>query len=91
MPTYLIAFILSEFNCTAGEPIDVDVPHSVCSTKESESDRALAVEFGPRLMQALENMTGLKYKDQGIRKMQQVALPDFSAGAMENWGLVTYR
>lgn len=91
MSTYLVAFIISDFNCTEGNPIDTDVPHRVCSTKESSEDRQLAVEYGPRIMQALENMTGLKYKDQGFGKMHQVALPDFSAGAMENWGLVTYR
>lgn len=91
MSTYLIAFIVSDFNCTHGNPIDTDVPHGVCSTKDSINERALAVEYGPQIMQALEGMTGLKYKDQGLGKMDQVAIPDFSAGAMENWGLVTYR
>lgn len=91
MSTYLVAFTISDFNCTEGSPIDTGVPHSVCSTKESADDRQLAVEYGPRIMQAIESMLGLKYKDQGFGKMHQVALPDFSAGAMENWGIVTYR
>lgn len=91
MPTYLIAFIVSDFNCTEGNVIDTDVPHYVCSTKESAAERQLAVDYGPIIMKSLENMTCLKYKDQGLGKMHQVALPDFSAGAMENWGIVTYR
>ncbi|KAG5866589.1 hypothetical protein JTB14_010153, partial [Gonioctena quinquepunctata] len=91
MSTYLIAFIVSKFTCSSGEKIDTDLPYQVCSRNDSAGDRDLAVKYGPLLLEALENITGIKYKEQNIGKMDQAAIPDFSAGAMENWGLVTYR
>ncbi|XP_074038935.1 uncharacterized protein [Leptinotarsa decemlineata] len=89
--TYLIAFIVSKFTCTGGINIDTDVPYRVCSRNGSLSDRDLAVEYGPLFIEALENITAIKYTDHNIGKMDLAAIPDFDAGAMENWGLVTFR
>ncbi|XP_066141997.1 membrane alanyl aminopeptidase-like [Euwallacea fornicatus] len=90
MSTYLIAFIISEFTCTEGDSIASGVPHRVCSRVEEVEERKFAVEIGPPLLRSLESMTGIKFGEY-MPKMDQVAIPDFSAGAMENWGLVTYR
>lgn len=89
MSTYLVAFIISEFTCTSGDPIGT-VLYQVCSRNASVETRELAVEFGPQLLAGLNNYTGFDYGS-AMEKMDQVAIPDFAAGAMENWGLVTYR
>lgn len=91
MSSYLVAFVVSKFTCSLGEPIAENVPHYVCSTPESESERTLANAFSSSLMRSLENFTNIPYTVAGLNKVHQVAIPDFSAGAMENWGLVTYR
>ncbi|GLG93883.1 Aminopeptidase N [Gryllus bimaculatus] len=48
-----------------------------------------------RMLKVLEEYTGISFIDKTqlppLDKVDQVAIPDFSAGAMENWGLVTYR
>ncbi|CAG9772408.1 unnamed protein product [Ceutorhynchus assimilis] len=90
MSTYLVAFIISEFTCSAQDTIDNNVLHRVCSRQEEAQDRTWAVEVGPPLIRSLESMFGIKYGSY-MPKMDQIAIPDFSAGAMENWGLVTYR
>nr|ADI48182.1 membrane alanyl aminopeptidase 2 [Chrysomela tremula] len=91
MSTYLVAFTVSGFSCTSGENIDTNVTHQVCSRPETASDRNLAAEYGTKIMNALEEHFGYKYQNMNIGKMDQLAIPDFDAGAMENWGMVTYK
>ncbi|XP_068909492.1 aminopeptidase N-like [Tenebrio molitor] len=91
MSTYLIAFVVSDFTCTEGEDLEPGVAYAVCSRDEAKDTREIAVEVGPKLTKVLEEFTGIKYSESTITKMDQFAIPDFSAGAMENWGLLTYR
>lgn len=47
-----------------------------------------AKEVGPKSLEYYENFFDVKYP---LPKQDMIAIPDFSAGAMENWGLITYR
>ncbi|KAF7266428.1 hypothetical protein GWI33_020259 [Rhynchophorus ferrugineus] len=90
MPSYLVAFVVSEFTCTQVDTIP-DVPYSICSTDSTSVQRQFALDIGPKLLNSLDIFTNYTYAEMGFPKMDQVAIPDFAAGAMENWGLVTYR
>lgn len=84
MSTYLVAFIVSDFDQITNKNNNFTVharPNAIQNGK-------LALETGEKLLKALENFTSIDFE---IKKMDQAAIPDFSAGAMENWGLVTYR
>lgn len=89
MSTYLVAFVISDFTCTAGDSVG-DAPYQVCSRDDEADNRAWAVEIGSKLLDSLSIFTGYNYSN-AISKMDQFAIPDFASGAMENWGLVTYR
>ncbi|NWV33505.1 AMPN Aminopeptidase, partial [Grantiella picta] len=88
MSTYLLAFIVSQFTCVWndtgktliriwGRPKAIEAGHG---------DYALTVT-GP-ILTFFEGIYNTAYP---LPKSDQVGLPDFNAGAMENWGLVTYR
>lgn len=47
-----------------------------------------AKEVGPKALKFFEEYFNIKYP---LPKLDMIAIPDFGSGAMENWGLVTYR
>ncbi|CAH0553354.1 unnamed protein product [Brassicogethes aeneus] len=92
MSSYLVAFIISEFSCNkyAGLLYTM-VPQRVCSRDGvNHTTREWALNEGVSILNMLNQYTKIYYTDYN-NKMDQVAIPDFTAGAMENWGLVTYR
>lgn len=57
--------------------------------REEAIDQAdYALSIGPDVLKAFEDYFNVTFP---LPKQDMVALPDFDAGAMENWGLITYR
>ncbi|XP_052862206.1 aminopeptidase N-like [Anopheles cruzii] len=84
MSTYLLAFVVSDFLFrTQGT-------QRVFVRENAFNEATLALEAGNKILAALDTHLGITYA-QYMPKMDQIAIPDFAAGAMENWGLVTYR
>ncbi|MGC3998652.1 MAG: M1 family metallopeptidase [Anaeromyxobacter sp.] len=87
LPSYLVALALGPL--AAHPPVTVrGVPVRTWTTPEklplTGFGQGVAVEVLPRL----EDYFGVPY---AFGKLDQVGLPEFEAGAMENAGLVTYR
>lgn len=101
MSTYLVAFIVSKFKGYGAEydseaegngENDSTKKYDVFSREEALGTAKYSYEVGQEILEALDTFTGIPYDTiVNSHKMHQVAIPDFSAGAMENWGLVTYR
>ncbi|ALC45617.1 CG31343 [Drosophila busckii] len=86
MSSYLIAFIVSDFEYTTGELNGVR--QRVFSRKGKQEQQEWTLLAGLVVESSLAKYFGVKY---ALPKLDQAGIPDFSAGAMENWGLATYR
>lgn len=88
MSTYLLAFALGDLQGkTAKTKNGTEV--GVFATKAHKlKSLDFALDIAVRVIDFYEDYYGVHYP---IPQSYHVALPDFSAGAMENWGLVTYR
>lgn len=87
MSTYLLAFIVGELNCIETNNFRVPVRVFAPPDRDIEHGR-FSLELAARTLDFYEKKFN---SDFPLPKMDMVAIPDFSAGAMENWGLVTYR
>jgi aminopeptidase N len=86
MSTYLVAFLVGDFQCTEGK--SDGVPIRACSTPDKVALTKFALESAKYVLHYYDNYFGIKYP---MPKLDMVALPDFEAGAMENFGCITYR
>jgi len=94
LPTYLVAFGVGPWDIAQGPDIAPNAyraePLPLRGIAVSGEAHRMAHVLGetPRIIQALENYYGFGYP---FGKLDILAAPDFSAGAMENPGLVTFR
>ena len=88
MSTYLLAFVLGDFQ-RVSKKTKSGVEVSVLATKAQKSElMEFPLSFAVRVLEFYEDFFGQKFP---LSKCDHIALPDFSSGAMENWGLITYR
>ena len=88
MSTYLLAFVLGKFNkFTQKNQHGVEVS-TYAALNQPESMLKFPNQIAADALDLYDNLFDVPYP---LPNMDQVAIPDFEAGAMENWGLVTYR
>ncbi|KAJ3593591.1 hypothetical protein NHX12_005925 [Muraenolepis orangiensis] len=89
MSTYLLGFIVSNFTfIQAAQDTDVQVRIWARRQAIAEGQGDYALNVTGAILNFYEGYYNTSYP---LSKSDQVALPDFNAGAMENWGLITYR
>ncbi|GMF63997.1 unnamed protein product [[Candida] boidinii] len=87
MSTYLVAFIVGDLKYIEAD-YNYRIPVRVYTTPGLETQGRFSVELAAKTLEFFENKFDIDYP---LPKMDMVAIHDFSAGAMENFGLVTYR
>ncbi len=86
MSTYLVAFLVGDFQCTSGA--SDGVPIRVCATPDKVQYTKYALHIAEYVLNYYDTYFGIKYP---MPKLDLIAIPDFEAGAMENFGAITYR
>ncbi|XP_050540509.1 aminopeptidase N-like [Daktulosphaira vitifoliae] len=89
MSTYLVAYMVTDFIYIDGVSDEGDsVKFRIVARKDAADQTDLAKTAGPLVLKYYEEYFDEKFP---LAKQDMVAIPDFNAGAMENWGLITYR
>ncbi|MGZ8518859.1 MAG: M1 family metallopeptidase [Candidatus Binatia bacterium] len=87
MSTYLLAFIVGDFEAT--EPVEADgVDLRVLAVPGKKKLADFAVAIGKASLEHFSQYYGIPYPGD---KLDLIAIPDFASGAMENLGAITFR
>ena len=86
MSTYLVAWLVGDFVCS--EDKSDGVPIRVCATPDKLALTEFALDAAKWDLHYYDKYFGIKYP---MAKLDLIAIPDFEAGAMENFGCLTFR
>ncbi len=87
MSTYLVAFVVGELEATEPTPVGA-TPLRVWCVPGKRHLAAFGQAIGAASLAFFEGYYGRKYPGD---KLDLIAIPDFAAGAMENFGAITFR
>ena len=86
MSTYLVALAVGDFACSEGA-VD-NIPIRACATPDKKELTHFAVDAAENALRYFNTYFSIRYP---FRKLDLVAIPDFSAGAMENTAAIFFR
>ena len=86
MSTYLVALTVGDWKCVSGEEDGIAL--RVCSVPGKEQQGKFALEVTKAILHYYDQYFAIKYP---YGKLDQIAAPDFEAGAMENTAAIVYR
>ncbi len=86
MSTYLVYLGVGEFEYISGRSGKTRI--RVITTHGNKNRGRFSLALGKKLLALYEKYFGIQYP---LPKLDLIAIPDFAAGAMENWGAITFR
>ena len=86
MSTYLLAFVVGEFDFVQGRTAKGGVAIRVYTPPGKTESGRFSLDVAMRCLDLYDEYFDVPYP---LPKLDMVAIPEFAAGAMENWGLVT--
>ena len=87
MSTYLLAFVVGDLVSVEADAVN-GTTIGVWTTRGKENQAGFALDTSVKLLGYFNDYFGIPYP---LPKLDHIAIPDFAAGAMENWGCITYR
>lgn len=88
MSTYLLAFVVGDIHKVSGQTKRGTEVNIWGTAAQPANSFEFALQTAVGSIEYFEDYFGVEYP---LPKADHIALPDFSSGAMENWGLITYR
>uniref|UniRef100_A0A8D8TSY1 Aminopeptidase n=2 Tax=Cacopsylla melanoneura TaxID=428564 RepID=A0A8D8TSY1_9HEMI len=88
MSTYLVCFIVCDFNALPSINSTQGFPINVYAREGQLENMKFAQDIAVKAINFYVEYFGIEYP---LPKLDLIAIPDFVSGAMEHWGLVTFR